>query len=82
MMHGTGTTHGTPRDTLADLDDALWTLYASGARDPGDNPSAVRRLEACRAAGVDARRVLSYVSQTDETFCARTGIAPDVLVSV
>ena len=48
-MHGTGTTHGTPRDTLADLDDALWTLYASGARDPGDNPSAVRRLEACRS---------------------------------
>ena len=32
------------------------------------------RLEACRAAGVDARRVLSYVSQTDETFCERVGI--------
>ena len=45
---------GTPRDTLAALDDALWTLYASGARDPGDNPSAVRRLEACRAALVRA----------------------------
>ena len=40
------------------------------------------RLEACRAAGVDAKRVLSYASQTDETFCERTGIAPDVLVSV
>ena len=32
------------------------------------------RLEACRAAGVDARRVLSYASQTDETFCERVGI--------
>ena len=32
------------------------------------------RLEACRAAGVDAKRVLSYASQTDETFCERVGI--------
>ena len=32
------------------------------------------RLEACRAAGVDAKRVLSYATQTDETFCERVGI--------
>ncbi len=29
------------------------------------------RLEACCAAGVDVRRVLSYATQTDETFYAR-----------
>ena len=39
------------------------------------------RLEACRAAGVDVTRVLSYASQTDETFCKRTGIAPEALVA-
>ena len=39
------------------------------------------RIEACRATGVDARRVLSYATQTDEAFCKRTGIAPEALVA-
>ena len=40
------------------------------------------RLEACRAAGVDVRRVLSYATQTDEFFCKRTGIAPGALEAI
>ena len=32
------------------------------------------RIEACRAAGVDAKRVLSYATQTDEAFCERVGM--------
>ena len=40
------------------------------------------RLEACRAAGVDVKRVLSYATQTDETFCKRTGIAPEDLAAI
>ena len=39
------------------------------------------RLEACRAAGVDVKRVLSYASQTDEAFCEKIGIAPEALVA-
>ena len=39
------------------------------------------RLEACRAAGVDVKRVLSYAKQTDEGFCEKTGIAPEALVA-
>ena len=37
------------------------------------------RIEAGRVAGVDLRRVLSYASQTDETFCKWTGIEPGAL---
>ena len=40
------------------------------------------RLEACRAAGVNVRRVLSYASRTDEFFCKRTGIAPGALEAI
>ncbi len=40
------------------------------------------RLEACRAAGVDIRRVLSYAKNSDETFCKRTGIAPEDLAAI
>ena len=32
-------------------------------------------------AGVDAKRVLSYATRADETFCKRTGIAPEALVA-
>ena len=39
------------------------------------------RLEACRAAGVDVKRVLSYATQTDETFCKCMGIEPEALVA-
>ena len=39
------------------------------------------RVEACRAAGVDAKCVLSYASRTDEYFCEKTGIAPEGLVA-
>ena len=39
------------------------------------------RLEACRAAGVDEKRVLSYATQTDETFCKCMGIEPGALVA-
>ena len=39
------------------------------------------RIEACRAAGVDAKRVLSYATQTDETFCEKIGIAPEALAA-
>ena len=38
--------------------------------------------EACRAAGVDVRRVLSYAKNSDETFCKRTGIAPEDLDAI
>ena len=40
------------------------------------------RLEACRAAGVDVKRVLSYANNSDETFCKRTGIAPEDLAAI
>jgi len=40
------------------------------------------RLEACRAAGVDAKRVLSYAKSSDETFCKRTGIDPEDLAAI
>ena len=37
------------------------------------------RLEVCRAAGVDARLVLSYSSKTDEFFCERVGVPLEAL---
>ena len=40
------------------------------------------RLEACLAAGVDVRRVLSYATQTDETFCKCIGIEPGALEAI
>ena len=40
------------------------------------------RLEACRAAGVDVKRVLSYATQTDETFCKCIGIEPGALEAI
>ena len=40
------------------------------------------RLEACRAAGVDEKRVLSYATQTDETFCKCIGIEPGALEAI
>ena len=39
------------------------------------------RLEACRAAGVDVKRVLSYASRADEIFCEKIGIAPEALAA-
>ena len=39
------------------------------------------RIEACRAAGVDTKRVLSYGSRADEIFCEKIGIAPEALVA-
>ena len=39
------------------------------------------RLEVCRAAGVDAKRVLTYASRADEIFCEKIGIAPEALVA-
>ena len=40
------------------------------------------RLEACRAAGVDAKRVLSYATNSDEIFCKHTGIDPEDLDAI
>ena len=40
------------------------------------------RLEACRAAGVDAKRVLSYATNSDEIFCKHTGIDPEDLKAI
>ena len=40
------------------------------------------RLEACRAAGVDAKRVLSYATNSDEIFCKHTGIDPEDLAAI
>ena len=40
------------------------------------------RLEACRAAGVDAKRVLSYATNSDEIFCKHTGIDPEDLTAI
>ena len=40
------------------------------------------RLEACRAAGVDAKRVLSYATRADKFFCEITGIAPEDLAAI
>ena len=37
------------------------------------------RLEACRAAGVDVRRVLSYAKESDEFFCERVGVPLEAL---
>ena len=39
------------------------------------------RLKACRAAGVDVRRVLSYANNSDGFFCKYTGIEPEALVA-
>ena len=40
------------------------------------------RLEACRAAGVDERRVLSYANNSDGFFCKYTGIEPEDLAAI
>jgi hypothetical protein len=40
------------------------------------------RLEACRAAGVDVKRVLSYATQTDVSFCKYTRIDPEDLAAI
>ena len=37
------------------------------------------RLKVCRTAGVDARLVLSYATQTDEKFCKRAGVPLEAL---
>ena len=64
----------------AELRDRVVRIPAILANDRGQPPPAPRGVP-CRAAGVDVRRVLSYASQTDETFCKRTGIAPEALVA-
>ena len=40
------------------------------------------RLEACRAASVDGKRVLSYAKESDKIFCKRTGIDPEDLAAI
>ena len=40
------------------------------------------RLEACRAAGVDKKRVLGYSNSSEKKFCKYTGIAPEDLKAI
>ena len=72
MQHEIGLSRAELRDCVVTTSSLLGMSLANRYRP---------RLEACRAAGVDAKRVLSYATRADEFFCEITGIAPEALVA-
>ena len=58
-------------------------VFPTASRQPLIQPRvAWKGAIACRAAGVDAKRVLSYATNSDEIFCKHTGIDPEDLTAI